>query len=53
MTLVAALTPGLAQRHHRSSWVHVGLPDEGDEPRGELWSIGSQGRHVQGLAARC
>jgi zinc D-Ala-D-Ala carboxypeptidase len=39
--------------HEYSSWVHVGLPEDGDEPRGELLSIGSQGRYVQGLTANC
>lgn len=39
--------------HEYSRWVHLGLAEDGDEPRGELLSIGSQGRYVDGLTANC
>lgn len=39
--------------HEYSRWVHLGLPEDGDAPRGELLSIGSQGKYVQGLTANC
>lgn len=34
-------------------WIHVGLPAPGKAPRGELLSIGSQGKYVSGLTTNC
>jgi zinc D-Ala-D-Ala carboxypeptidase len=39
--------------HEYLRWVHLGLSEAGDEPRGELLSIGSQGKYVDGLTANC
>lgn len=51
---IAALNLGADQIiHEYARWVHLGLPEDGDEPRGELLSIGSQGKYVQGLTANC
>ncbi|EHR71651.1 hypothetical protein BurJ1DRAFT_2828 [Burkholderiales bacterium JOSHI_001] len=34
-------------------WIHLGLAEDDDDARGELWSIGSAGKYVSGLTSNC